>query len=189
MARRPTTVVARSAVGGLCTGVGVRTTGEEDRALATRAARFTSFCAEVEQRLRRALVAAYGPELGSDAAAHALSWAWEHFERVEEMENAVGYLWRVGQSAVRGATRHRRWTADGAVADRPVLIEPSMEPALERAMAALPMRQRTAVLLVHGYGYSLAEAAGLMNCRIRTLRNHMERGLTKLRRELGVNDG
>jgi DNA-directed RNA polymerase specialized sigma24 family protein len=44
------------------------------------------------------------------------------------------------------------------------------------------------VLLVHGYGYSLSEAAGSMGCRIRTLRNHLERGLSSLRTDLGVTD-
>jgi DNA-directed RNA polymerase specialized sigma24 family protein len=57
-------------------------------------------------------------------------------------------------------------------------------------MAALPHRQRTAVLLVHGYGYSLSEAAEAMSCRIRTLRHHLDRGLARVRLQLGVaNDG
>ena len=53
-------------------------------------------------------------------------------------------------------------------------------------MAGLSLRQRTAVVLVHGYDYSLTEAAEVMGCRVRTLRNHLDRGLTKLRRTLGV---
>ena len=39
---------------------------------------FETFFAETEPRLRRALVAAYGPERGRDAAAEALAYAWEH---------------------------------------------------------------------------------------------------------------
>lgn len=163
-------------------------TREDGQSLATRAQRFSSFCVEVEPRLRRTLVATYGAELGSEAAADALAWAWEHFERVEAMDNPAGYLWRVGQTSVRGATRRRAWTvadrAPGAAAE-----ERSFEPALLQAMAALPHRQRTAVLLVHGYGYSLSEAAEAMSCRIRTLRHHLDRGLTKLRQQLGVTDG
>lgn len=53
------------------------------------------------------------------------------------------------------------------------------------AIADLSVRQRTAVVLVHGYEYSLAEAADVMGCRVRTLRNHLDRGLIKLRRTLG----
>ncbi len=162
-------------------------TREDGHPLATMAQRFSSFCAEVEPRLRRTLVATYGTELGSEAAADALAWAWEHFERVEAMDNPAGYLWRVGQTSVRGSTRRRTWTV-GDPAPGAGLEERSFEPALLQAMAALPHRQRTAVLLVHGYGYSLSEAAEAMSCRIRTLRHHLDRGLTKVREQLGVTD-
>ncbi|MGI8755862.1 MAG: RNA polymerase sigma factor [Acidimicrobiales bacterium] len=164
------------------------TTDDDETTVATRQERFTSFCAEVEPRLRRALVAAYGPDLGSDAAADAFAWAWEHFDRVDDMANPAGYLWRVGQTSVRTAARRRPWPgvpdrSDDAVGS---VDGPAFEPALVHAMADLSLRQRTAVVLVHGYEYSLAEAAGVMGCRVRTLRNHLDRGLIKLRRTLGV---
>ena len=149
-----------------------------------RATRFRALCVAVEPGLRRALVAAYGPDLGSDAAADALAWAWEHFDKVETLDNPAGYLWRVGQTSVRRAAgRRHRWHApDAATAGG----EPPYEPGLAQALAGLSERQRAAVLLVHGYGYPLAEAAGLLGCRIRTLRNHLDRGLAKIRLTLGV---
>ena len=161
-------------------------TREDGEAVATRADRFRALCEAIEPRLRRALVAAYGPELGSEATADALSWAWEHFDRVEAMTNPAGYLWRVGQTSVRGATSHRSWATTDRIG--PVVSDggPDYEPALLSALATLSPRQRTAVLLVHGYGYSFGEAADAMQCRIRTLRHHLDRGLTKLRLSLGV---
>jgi hypothetical protein len=39
---------------------------------------FEAFVHDVEPRLRRALVAAYGFERGREATADALSWSWEH---------------------------------------------------------------------------------------------------------------
>ena len=149
-----------------------------------RATRFRALCVAVEPGLRRTLVAAYGPDLGSDAAADALAWAWEHFDKVETLDNPAGYLWRVGQTSVRRAAgRRHRWHApDAATAGG----EPAYEPGLAQALAGLSERQRAAVLLVHGYGYPLAEAAGLLGCRIRTLRNHLDRGLAKIRLTLGV---
>ena len=158
----------------------------EELGAATRAERFAALCGAVEPRLRRALVAAYGPDLGSEAVADALAWAWENFERVEGMANPAGYLWRVGQTSVRRSVRRRRagWLAMG---DQPG-GDHVFEPALRAALADLPARQRTAVLLVHGYGYTLAEAAATLGCRPRTLRNHLDRGLGKLRARLGVSD-
>lgn len=152
----------------------------------TREQRFTSFCTTVEPRLRRALVAAYGTDLGTDATADALAWAWEHFERVERMRNAPGYLWRVGQtSARRSVRRSSSWALhDGSLPGTQMDLE--FEPGLIDALADLSARQRTAVMLVHGHGYSLTEAASQMGCRPRTLRHHLDRGLSKLRRHLGV---
>jgi DNA-directed RNA polymerase specialized sigma24 family protein len=62
---------------------------------------FEEFVREAEQRLRRALVAAYGSEAGRDAAAEALAYAWEHWERLQNIKNLPGYLYRVGQSRSR----------------------------------------------------------------------------------------
>ena len=151
----------------------------------TRARRFQALCIQVEPGLRRALIGAYGSDLGSEATADALAWAWEHLERLESMDNPAGYLWRVGQTAVRRARRQPpNATDDGPHPAR----EPEIEPALDGALARLSVRQRTAVLLVHGYGYSLTEAAAQMGCRVRTLRHHLDRGLAKLRSDLGVTD-
>jgi hypothetical protein len=55
-----------------------------------RADSFTGLVKEVEPRIRRALSVAFGIELGADATAEALAHAWEHWERVEEMENPAG---------------------------------------------------------------------------------------------------
>ena len=66
-----------------------------------RTAEFEGFVRESEPRLRCALVAAYGFEEGRDATAEAFAYAWEHWERVRGMPNAVGYLFWVAQSRSR----------------------------------------------------------------------------------------
>jgi DNA-directed RNA polymerase specialized sigma24 family protein len=50
---------------------------------------FPAFFAETEPRLRRALVAAYGPQRGREAAAEALAYAWQHWDRV----GGMGFGW------------------------------------------------------------------------------------------------
>ena len=52
-------------------------------------------------RLRAGLVAAYGPDVGADAAAEAAAYGFEHWERLSGMHNPAGYLYRVGQSEAR----------------------------------------------------------------------------------------
>ena len=151
---------------------------------------FAALVADVEPTLRRALVAAYGPELGREATADALAWAWQHWDRVRSMENPAGYLWRVGQTAVRGATRSRRRERRGLVAvnARTEDDAPALEPGLGAALAALSLQQRAAVVLVHGYGCTLAEAAESLGCSISTVRNHVARALRRLRAALEVTD-
>jgi hypothetical protein len=62
---------------------------------------FESLAPALGVRVRRALVAAYGVEVGSEAAADSMVYAWEHWEKVQTMDNPAGHLYRVGQSAAR----------------------------------------------------------------------------------------
>jgi DNA-directed RNA polymerase specialized sigma24 family protein len=149
----------------------------------TREERFSRFAAEVEPRLKRALVAWYGVEVGSEAAADALELAWERWESVETMANPVGYLFRVGQSRSR---RYRR-RAVGLPAV-PAAELPDIDPRLPAALAGLSARQRAAVLLVHAHGWTRAEAADALGCGVSSLRNHLERGMRRLRASLGDDD-
>jgi len=72
---------------------------------------FSAFVKETGPGLKHALMAALGPEIGSEAAAEALTYGWEHWDRVEEMDNPGGYLFRVGRNwgkPYRAATNGRR---------------------------------------------------------------------------------
>lgn len=142
----------------------------------------------VEPRLRRALVAWYGPLVGKEAAADALSWAWEHRHRLDGVGNIGGYLFRVGQSAAKREIEWRRPIESPKSAECGER-ESSYEPRLDAAMASLSGQQRAAVLMVHGYGYSLREAADVLGVSLGTLRTHLGRGLERLRHELEVSNG
>jgi DNA-directed RNA polymerase specialized sigma24 family protein len=142
---------------------------------------FSAFFALAEPRLRRACVAAYGGERGREATAEALAWAWEHWSEVQAMDNPIGYLYRVGRSRTRG----RRYRVVFARADGG---DPWIEPGLAGALGALSERQRIAVALVHGYGWTLREVADLCGLQITSVQNHLERGLARLRERLGVTE-
>ncbi len=62
------------------------------------------------------------------------------------------------------------------------------EPGLVGALSELSVRQRTAVVLVHGYEFSLSEAGAAMGCSSSSVRNHVARALRRLRRALGITD-
>ncbi len=139
---------------------------------------FETFVVEAEPRLRRALVAAYGLERGREAAAEALAYGWEHWDRVRTLRNPIGYLYRVGQSRSRG--RKQRLILERSSAD-----DPWVEPGLAAALGALTERQRLAVVLVHGFGWTHAEVAAVTGIAPTTVQNHVDRGLEHLRAALG----
>lgn len=145
---------------------------------------FERFAVDVEPRLRRALVAGFGTLVGREAAADALAWAWQNWDRVVGLESPVGYLYRVGRTlALRSQAR------DIPVGDpAPAIASPqdSFEPGLASAIARLSEAQRCAVVLVVGFGYTLREAAEVLEVTASTVHRDCERALTRLRSEMEV---
>lgn len=142
---------------------------------------FEAFVSEVEPDLRRALFAVCGLDRGREATAEALAWAWENWDRVRAMDNPRGYLFRVGQSR----TRRKK--------SRPVFVrhewqEPVVEPYLGEALSELSESQRVAVVLVHGFGWTMREVGELTGAKVTTIQTHLERGLKRLRAALEVHD-
>ena len=146
----------------------------------SRSETFTMFAREVEPRLRLALSAALGQQRGEEATSSALLYGWEHWDRVRGMDNPAGYLYRVGRRSVR--TRH----SNPMFLPVPTARLPEVEPALPKAMGELSERQRTAVFLVFGLGWTRRETAELLGVSINSVGSHLARGLGKLRDRLGV---
>ncbi len=142
---------------------------------------FTEFAKDVEPRLRYALVASWGYHRGREAVQDALVYAWEHWPAIQAATNPAGYLYRI---AHRRASQHGSavpLVADGAVYD-PDPPEPGLGPALAR----LSRQQRAAVLLIEGLGLTYREAAELLGVSRSSVQTHLERGLERLRTDLGV---
>jgi DNA-directed RNA polymerase specialized sigma24 family protein len=148
-------------------------------------ARFDEFVRAVEPSLLQALVSTYGPVDGREATVDALSWAWEHWDRLAEVSNKVGYLYRVGQTAVRSfAGRHLELVKDPIASDGIEVFDPALVPALR----GLSEQQRTAVVLVYGFQWSQTEVANLLDVTPSTVREHLRRALDRLREQLEVPD-
>jgi RNA polymerase sigma factor (sigma-70 family) len=146
---------------------------------------FAVFVGDVEPRLLQALVAAYGAREGREATVDALSWAWEHWDRLAGVDNKVGYLYRVGQSATRRYSPRAIPVPTSASKEVPsVEFDPRLIPALSR----LSEQQRTVVVLVHAFGWSQSEVATVLDITVSTARGHLSRALKRLRDELVVCD-
>lgn len=143
---------------------------------------FTVWARAAEPRLRRALTASFGPQVGTEAAAYALAYVWEHWDRVGTEENPLGYAYTVGRNKARRITLRRQ----PLFPDLGQRRLPHVEPGLPAAIGRLPEKQRIVVTLVYGYEWTLSEVAELLGTKKTTVQNHAERGLARLRKTLGV---
>jgi len=143
---------------------------------------FSEFARTAEPRLRQALCSRFGVETGREATAEAMAVAWEHWSRIRTFDNPVGYLFGVGRNKARDSFRRRRvvlWSTPDDTAHW-------VEPGLPKALSLLSPNQRTVVLLLHCFEWTHSEVAALLGTSKTTIQNHAERGMTRLRRELGV---
>lgn len=126
------------------------------------------------------MVATWGPDLGREATVDALVHGWRHWQKVREMENPVGYLYVVGKNSVRPLR------PDPALRHPDVQDDPWVEPGLEQSLLELSVPQRTVVTLHHSFAWTYQEIADLLDIKVSTVRNHLDRGMKKLRNALGV---
>lgn len=143
---------------------------------------FTSFVLEAEPRIRRALSAAFGSEVGREATAEALAYGWEHWDRVRQMTNPVGYLFRVGRNRgrrmrPRRPAVHRSPGGSGEV---------WYEPGLAAALGGLSEKQRVVVSLIHAFEWSMGEVADFLGVSKSTVQSYEARAMKKLHHALGV---
>lgn len=152
----------------------------------TPGARFEDFVASAEPRVRRALVVVAGPETARDATADALLEVWRRWDHVREMGNPTGYLYTVAR---RRVPRRSRFTLT-ELSDHHAGpgVDPWVEPRLLDALRALPERQRVAVYLIVGCGWTAPEVAHLTGLAPTTVRTHLDRGMTRLRSDLGADE-
>ena len=158
----------------------VASAGGSDRDPGSVEAAFEEFVRTGGGDLRRALCARYGVEVGVEVTADVLAYAWERWAGISAMENPIGYLFRVGQSAAR---RYRRRSVVLPLLHAPG--EPDFDPRLPRLLEDLPDRQRVAVVLVCVYDWTYPRCAEVLGVSESTVRTHVRRGLDALRRELG----
>lgn len=156
----------------------------EGRLLSDQAAAdsYSDLVSRLEPRLRRALTAAFGVELGREAAAEALAYGWQHWERIRTLENPSGYLFRVGQNSARKLSKKPQFFGRISANNG----EPRAETGFGEAWSGLSERQRIVMGLVHGFDWTLGEVAELLGVSKGSVQSYEKRALKKLRSDLGV---
>lgn len=113
---------------------------------------------------------------------------YERWDRVAEMDDPTGYLFRTAMNAFRSWHRRSALAAKRAVGltrtDDAISGFEDVD-VVVRALAPLTARQRAAVVLIDLMGYSSEEAAQMLGIRASTVRTHAERA----HRDLGARMG
>ena len=143
---------------------------------------FEEFFREAERPIRYALCARFGFQVGRDATADALAYAWEHWERISRMDNPKGYVYRVGHRLGSRAMGRRDPFVVETGSEDVLNVETNLLPALAR----LSDRQRQVVVMVHALGWTHVETAEFLGLSASSVQRHVERAMKKLRNALGV---
>jgi RNA polymerase sigma factor (sigma-70 family) len=152
---------------------------------ADRALEFGSFFEEERSKLFRALCLVTRNRFEAEELTQdAFLAVYERWDRVGEMDDPAGYLYRTAMNAFR--SWHRRSTlaakrAIGLTRSDDSIEQLEEDDAVVRALAPLTARQRAAVVLIDLMGYSSDEAGRMLGIRASTVRTHVERAHHDLR--------
>ena len=152
-----------------------------------RGKRFEDFYQAERATVLRAVSFALGDvDLGADATDEALARAYERWAEVAEMGNPAGWVYRVAVNL--GYNRTRRKALERR---RPVGIDRDRadcdrvaDPAIARALAALPLDQREVVVLRFHLDWTVDDIAEALDCPSGTVKSRLHRALQRLEKLL-----
>jgi RNA polymerase sigma factor (sigma-70 family) len=146
---------------------------------------FDDFFIDQHERLYRALYFVTGSRQDAEELMQdAFLKLWERWDRIGEIDDAVGYLFRVALNgfrmrARRARTAARHLTTVGTTPDP--FDDVDLKEDLRRLLLQLTPRQRAAVVLTDVYGYSSEQAGQMMGIRPTTVRVLASQGRAALR--------
>ena len=130
------------------------------------------------------------PAEAEDIAQEAFVFAWSNLDHLRAPERfkswLLGVVWRKARTRARSHARRR--ARDGAwVEGQPEFDQAVGEAALTavQLFETLPLDQRAALALCHGAGWSHAEAAGILDQPLGTVKSNVRRAKDTLRALLG----
>ncbi|MEU6860339.1 SigE family RNA polymerase sigma factor [Glycomyces sp. NPDC046736] len=126
-----------------------------------------------------------------DIAADAMLAVWRQWDQARRARSQIAYargiVANLAKSRIRAAVRERRrnmlfWQRPGEVEEGP---DTAAVVDVRAALARLPLRRRTCVVLRHSLGLSEKETAEALGISVGTVKSLTSRGLADLRRVLG----
>lgn len=144
-------------------------------------------CHDLQPRLIASLVLYCGDrDVAEEMASEAVVRVWERWPRLEGHPNPTAWAHRVAINLANSWFRRRaaEWRANRrhGLGD-PVAHDPTVADrlAVRRAVASLPKRQRTALVLRYYAGLSARDTAEIIDCAPATVRSLTRRAIETLR--------
>ena len=152
---------------------------------------FRAFFADHHRPIAQALAMTLRDDtLANDAVAEGMTRAYERWSEVSGYANPAGWTYRVGLNWAR--SRRRKWVREvfkSTLLDSPIpegaMPPVSVEPELDAALAALPVEQRSVVVLRYLLDWSEFQTAEALDIAPGTVKSRLSRALDRLATQLG----
>lgn len=147
---------------------------------------FQRFLDEHREAVYRFLVASAGPAEADDCFQETFLAALRAYPRLRDASNLRGWVMTIAHRKAMDAHRGRRRRAEpvGEVPERPAPASRDPEPALWRAVRALPDGQRGAVFMRFVADLPYADIAAALGCTPEAARQRVRDGLKKLKEKV-----
>jgi RNA polymerase sigma factor (sigma-70 family) len=153
---------------------------------------FEAFFEAEHGRLLRALYLVTGNvQEAEELMQDAFVAVWERWDRVSVMDEPTGYLYRTAMNRFRSRLRRASRAARRAIGSDlggDAFAAADERDALARALARLPERQRSAVVLIELLGYGSEEAGRILGVKDVTVRSLASQARATLRSQLEDSD-
>jgi RNA polymerase sigma factor (sigma-70 family) len=153
---------------------------------------FEAFFEAEHARLLRALYLVTGNvQEAEELMQDAFVAVWERWDRVGSMDEPTGYLYRTAMNRFRSRLRRAARAARrvvGSAEGADMFSAADERDALARGLAALPRRQRAAVVLTELLGYESEEAGRILGVKDVTVRSLASQARAALRNHLEDRD-
>lgn len=125
-------------------------------------------------------------DLAAEAADEAMARAFQRWARIRRYDNPAGWAYRVGLNwAVSRIRRRRRVRSVAEVPDGSGQADPPLlDEQLAAAVAALPVKQRSVVVLRCHLDWSVPQIAAALGVADGTVKSRLHRGLAGVREQL-----